>query len=236
MLDQEAVHRWLAEFVRALQEWFGERLVYVNHHGSWARGEGTPNSDIDTTVVLDRVDPPDLDRYREIIEEMPEAEKLASGVLVSVAELQRGGPHGESLQLFWGRRVLHGSVDGIRTPPTVDEIVEDIRIKASSNLHVARHYLLYPHDPGEVVHRLAYPFKCCFFALQAWMLVQRGEFIGRKDDLLKVLCNLLDRKVVEVARDWHNSEQDRTERTLHYIGLLERWSSHMLDRLPSAAS
>jgi hypothetical protein len=136
------------------------------------------------------------------------------------------------LQLFYGRRVLYGSLDGIRTPPTTEEIVEDIRVKASSNLHVARHYLLYPHDLREVVHRLAYPFKCCFFALQAWLLAQEDQFIGRKEDLLKVLPDPLDREVLRVVLDWPNSERDRTERPRHYIGLLERWSSHMLNRLP----
>jgi len=178
----------------------------------------------------------DLACYREIIEQMPEAEKLASGVLLSVAELQAGGPRGESLQLFYGCRVLHGSLDGIRTLPSTEEIVEDIRIKASSNLHVARHYLLYLHDRREVVHKLAYPFKCCFFALQGWVLVEESRFIERKEDMLTVLSDPLDRQVVKVVRDWHSSERDRTERPLHHIELLERWSSHMLTRLPSRAS
>ena len=229
MLDQEAVDRWLEDFVQALRAQFDERLVYVNHHGSWARGEGTPKSDIDTIVVLDQVEPEDLSRYREIVEQMPG--RLGSGGLLSVAEAQQAGPPGEWLQLFYGGRALHGSLDGIRKPPSNGEIIDDIRIKASSNLHVARHYLLYPHDPKEVVHRLAMPFKCCFFALQAWMFVQEGEFIGRKEDLLKALSDPLDREVVEVARGWHTSEQDRTERPLYYIQLLERWSSHMLGRL-----
>ncbi len=235
MLDREAVDRWLEKFVHALRAQFGERLVYVGQHGSWARGEGRPDSDIDTAVVLDRVDPADLVCCREIIEQMPDAQKVASGVLISVDELRRWNP-GEQVQFFYGREVLHGSVDGIARPPTAHELIEDIRTKACDNLIAARHYMIYPHDRSQAVHRLMYPFKHCFFALQAWMLVQEGKFIGRKEDLLKVLSDPLDRDVVEVVRDWHKSEQDRTERPLHYIQLLERWSSHMLAELRSRAS
>jgi hypothetical protein len=132
--------------------------------------------------------------------------------------------------------VLHGSVDGIVRPPTAHELIEDIRRKAFDNLLAARHYLIYPHDRSRAVHKLMYPFKFCFFALQAWLLVQEGEFIGRKGDLLKRLSDPLDREMVEVVRDWHKSEQDRTERPLHYIELLGRWSSHMLAQLPSRSS
>ena len=46
MLDQVEVSRWLDEFLRRLRERFGDRLVFVGHQGSWARGEATAGSDI----------------------------------------------------------------------------------------------------------------------------------------------------------------------------------------------
>lgn len=234
-LDEPLVRRWLQRFLKALRDQFGERLVYVGHHGSWARGEGREGSDIDVTVVLDRVDAADLVCCREIIERMPHAQTVASGILVCVNELRHWNP-GELVQFFYGREVLHGSVDGIARPPTAHELIEDIRRKACDNLIAARHYMVYPHDRSRAVHRLMYPFKFCFFALQAWILVEEGEFIGRKEDLLRAFSNPLDREVVRVVRDWHKSEQDRTDRPLHYMKLLERWSSHMLQRLPPARS
>ena len=232
MLDQAAVDRWIEGFVRALREAFGERLVYVGQHGSWARGEGRPDSDIDTTVVLDEVGPDELARLRQIIDRMPDARAVASGILLSVEELRHWNP-GELVQFFYGREVLHGSVGGIVGPPAAHDLIEDIRRKASDNLIAARHYMLYPHDRSRAVHRLVYPFKFCFFALQAWVLAREGRFVGRKEDLLAALTDPLDRAVVEVARDWHECEQDRTDRPLHYIELLERWSSSMLRRLPA---
>jgi len=233
VLDQAAVDLWLAEFLARLKETFGERLVFVAHHGSWARGEGTPDSDIDTMVVLDRVAPEDLAAYRAIVDAMPEGGRHASGLLNSVAEM-RATPRSERLQYFYGRKVLHGGAEDILEPPTAEDLIEDIKIKASNNLLSARHYLLYPHDLADRVHNLHYPFKECFYALQAWMLAEQGVFYARKDDLLLHLTDADDRAVVAVARDWRQLEADRAAKPRHYVELLERWSRRMLERVGPA--
>lgn len=63
------------------------------------------------------------------------------------------------------------------------------------------------------------------------MVIRDGKFIARKDDLLKSLSDADDREVIRVARDWWTLEQERGERPLYYIQLLERWSRKMLSRL-----
>ncbi len=60
MIDRTVVERWLADFLKRLRKSFGERLVFVGHHGSWARGEPGAASDIDTIVILDHIDSQDL--------------------------------------------------------------------------------------------------------------------------------------------------------------------------------
>jgi len=230
MCDQARVDRWLAEFLQRLREAFGDRLVFVGHHGSWARGEARPDSDIDAMLVLDRIEAPDLAAYREAVEAMPDANRLASGFLVSIPELQ-AWPRSEVLQFFYGCKVLHGSVDGIVSKPRDADLVEDIRRKAAENLFDARHYLLYPHERSESVHKLGYRFKKCFFALQSLVLLREGKFAGRKHDLLRSLSDPDDREVIRVARDWAELEQDRSARPLYYIELLERWSRKMLSRV-----
>ncbi len=35
MLDQRTVDQWLGEFLARLKNIFGDRLVFVGHHGSW---------------------------------------------------------------------------------------------------------------------------------------------------------------------------------------------------------
>jgi len=230
MVDQSSVNAWLAESVGRLQEAFADRLVFVGHHGSWARGEAGDQSDIDTLVILDRIGAEELEAYRSVIERMPEGGQGASGLLSSVPEMQARS-RAELLQYFYGCKVLHGSLEGVVARPTAADLIEDARRKASNNLLVARHYLLYPHDLTQKVHVLRYPFKECVYALQAWWLAREGKFPGRKEDLLGAVTEADDKLVVTVVRDWGETQEDRAARPRHYVELLERWSRGMLLRL-----
>jgi len=234
-MEEKSIKKWLTDFLDKLKDCFGERLLFVGHQGSWARGEGEPRSDIDVMVILDHINSPDLVRFREIVARMPEAERVASGGFFSVSELQ-AWPRWELLQFFYGCRPLHGSVNGIFPKPNSEDLVTDIRVKASYNLFAARHYLLYPHELSKVVHRLNYPFKYSFYALQSWILLRDGRFVARKDELLDILSDNDDREVVRVARDWRASEKDREARPLYYIQLLERQSRNMLSRIQAHES
>lgn len=229
-INEKSVKTWLTDFLNKLKVSFGKRLLFVGHQGSWARGEGEPGSDIDVIVVLDNIGSQDLAVFRDIVARMPEAERVASGVFTSVSELQ-AWPRWELLQFFYGCKSLHGSVNGIVPKPNSEDLVTDIRVKASYNLFAARHYLLYPHELSKVVHRLNYPFKYSFYALQSWVLFRDGKFVARKDELLDILSDNDDREVVRVARDWRGSEKDREARPLYYIRLLERQSKNMLSRI-----
>lgn len=230
MLNQSQVDAWLAEFLIKLKGKFGDRLVWVAHHGSWARGEPGPESDIDCMVMVDKIKDRDLIAFRDIISSMPDAQTLASGSLMSIAELKLT-PRIFMVQCFHGCKVLYGSIEGIVDPPTPQDLIQDIRIKADDNLHAARHYLLFPHDLPKVVHKLKYHFKNCFYALQWWILINESKFIPRKDDIIEMLDDTDDKEVVRVARDWHKLEDDRTQRPAYYIELLERWSRGMIAKL-----
>jgi hypothetical protein len=135
------------------------------------------------------------------------------------------------IQLFHGRKVLYGSLEGIVEPLTHTDLVEDIKTKADDNLHTARHYLLYPHDLPEVVHNLKYHFKRCFYALQSWFLLTNGKFIDTKAEMLDALDDPIDKEVIRVARDWFKITDDITARARHYVELLERWSRGMMYKL-----
>ena len=233
MLNQAAVDKWLADLLERLRDTFGERLIFVGHHGSWARGEAGPESDIDTIVILDDIGSNNLIAYRGVIDAMPNARRLASSFLGSISELQ-AWPRTDMVQLYYGCKPLHGTLDGLIDKPTDTDLTEDIRLKAAENLHMARHYLLHPHDLSEVVHKLYNPFKCCFFALQSWMLLRDGRFLERNDELLIFLSDADDREVIRIARDWGELKKDREERPLYYIQLLEQWSRNMLSRLTAS--
>jgi hypothetical protein len=177
----------------------------------------------------------DLASFRDIVHSMPDAAVLASGSIMSILEL-RMTPRFFLVQVFHGRKVLYGGLDGLVEPLTSADLVEDVKIKADENLHVARHYLLYPHDLAKAVHNLKYHFKRCFYALQSWHLLLKGEFIDTKVDLLDALDDPIDKEVVRVARDWYDIKDDLSVRPAYYIELLERWGRGMMHKLQTFAA
>ena len=72
----------IREFKIELQKLYGSRLKDIILYGSWARGEATPESDIDLIVVLagEVIPGREIDRIIEIISEI----NLKHNVLVSV--------------------------------------------------------------------------------------------------------------------------------------------------------
>lgn len=235
MIDQAEVDRWLADFVKRLCRSFGERLIFVGHQGSWARGEPRHGSDIDVAVIIDHIDSQDLTAFRNMVGEMPNAKPLASGVFLSISEL-KASRRSELVQFFYGCKILYGTLNGIIGMPESADLREHIQVTASASLFHARHYILYPHDWGKVVHKLYYPFKECFYALQSWILLREGKFIPTKDELFEQLSEADDKEVIRIAKNWQELEQDREKQPLYYIELLERWSRNMLSRLQNCES
>ena len=84
---------WLPRFTAAMEETFGERLLFLGLQGSRARGEAQEDSDIDTVVILDRLTAEDLAAFRAAAETLPYGEKLCG--FVSSAGVLRSWDRGE---------------------------------------------------------------------------------------------------------------------------------------------
>lgn len=54
------IESWLPLWSRAVLERFGGRVLFLGLQGSRARGEAREDSDIDTVLVLDRLEASDL--------------------------------------------------------------------------------------------------------------------------------------------------------------------------------
>lgn len=78
----------IREFKEEISKLYGKRLKDVILYGSWARGEGTEESDVDLLVLLEgKVIPGrEIDRMIEIITEI----NLKYGVLLSVHPMSQG--------------------------------------------------------------------------------------------------------------------------------------------------
>jgi predicted nucleotidyltransferase len=230
MLTQSAVDHWLDQFLANLRDTFGSRLTLVAHHGSWAKGEARPDSDIDAFVLLDRIDQADLETYRILIHTATRDGTPVSTFLGSVAEV-KAWPRHDLVHFWFDRKILHGRLEGLVEKPEEKDFIEDIRVKAAMNLHSARHYLLHPHDLAAVIKRPPYPFKECCYALQSWLLLKTGKFIPTKNELLDALSDPLDKEIVRVTRDWHDITEDRLRRPQYYFQLLEQWCRSTLARI-----
>jgi predicted nucleotidyltransferase len=76
------VEETIAEFKEKIKKLYGPRLKQVILYGSWARGEATPDSDIDLLVILAGNITPghEIDRMIDIVTEL----NLKYQVLISI--------------------------------------------------------------------------------------------------------------------------------------------------------
>ena len=72
--------QWCEAFQNAILELFPGRVLFLGIQGSQRRGEATEQSDIDMVVILDELGAADLRAYRQMIEKMPEREKMCGFV------------------------------------------------------------------------------------------------------------------------------------------------------------
>lgn len=98
---------WLAAYRHAVLAEFGARVRFIGIQGSHARGEAGEGSDIDAVLILDRLTPHDLRRYRALAAGLPHA-RLLCGFVAGGGGACGLGPGGPSLVLFrYQARVRH---------------------------------------------------------------------------------------------------------------------------------
>jgi predicted nucleotidyltransferase len=80
------VNAWMEQFLQALHKTFSGRIWFVGLQGSYARGEATEHSDIDTVLILDELNPQDIQSYHAMLDSLPHRE-LVCGFLSGKTEL-----------------------------------------------------------------------------------------------------------------------------------------------------
>ncbi|MBM3333824.1 nucleotidyltransferase domain-containing protein [Candidatus Sumerlaeota bacterium] len=93
MTTQQGIMDIAVRVREELERIYGERLREVYLFGSWARGEGDEDSDVDIAVVLDQV--PDylaeIERTSELFCDLGlEADVLVSSVFISEDDFREG--------------------------------------------------------------------------------------------------------------------------------------------------
>ena len=181
---------WSKQFLAALTETFGSRVWFVGLQGSYSRGEATDTSDIDMVVILDELTVQDIQRYRSMLDTLPNRE-LICGFLSGRQEILNWDP-ADLFQFYHDTIPIHGSLDALL--PMINEKAVDRAIKmAAGNLyHGCVHNML--HGKSEDALRGLY--KAASFMVQAIYFRQTGTYLRHQNQLLE-LAEPEERKIVE---------------------------------------
>ena len=181
---------WSKQFLAALTETFGSRVWFVGLQGSYGRGEATDTSDIDMVVILDELTVQDLQRYRSMLDTLPNRD-LICGFLSGRQEILNWDP-ADLFQFYHDTIPIHGTLDALL--PMIDGQAVDRAIKmAAGNLyHGCVHNML--HGKSEDALRGLY--KAASFMVQAIYFRQTGTYLRHQNQLLE-LAEPEERKIVE---------------------------------------
>ena len=160
---------WLPQFTHAMEEAFGERLLFLGLQGSRARGEALADSDIDTVVILDHLTGEDLEHFRSAVQILPYREKLCG--FVSGAEVLAAWDRGELFQSVRDTVPLRGDLSTLVPPTGWEEAKKAVHTGACAIYHGCCHNLLYERSRES----LAALYKTARFTLRAKAWADSGK-------------------------------------------------------------
>lgn len=173
---------WMETLAGKLEEVFGDRLLFLGLQGSRGRGEAREDSDIDAVCVLDRLTVDDLDAYRAVIGQMPDAH-LACGFICGLRQLALW-PDYDLLGLLLDVKPVRGDLLEWFTLPGRQAARQAVEIGAANLYHALCHSYLYG---GRDLDSLREGYKSAFFLLRMAWYLETGVWPPTGRALLKVL-------------------------------------------------
>ena len=181
---------WTNTFLSALNDQFGDRVWFVGLQGSFARGEATETSDIDTVVILDELSAMDVQNYNKMLNTLPHRE-LICGFLSGKDDIMNWEPS-DLFQFCHDTTPIKGSLDEVLTLVDENAVNRAIKIGACNIFHGCVHNML--HEKSEDILRGLY--KSASFVIQAIVFKQNGNYIKHQEELLRAVSSN-ERGVVE---------------------------------------
>ena len=213
---------WVADALARMKKAFGPRLAYLGLQGSYRRGEATETSDIDLVVLLDTVEPADLDIYRSIVHALPEGHKAC--VFCSGTEEFFHWPRHELLPFSMDTDDYYGRLKDFLPPLSQEDARAGAKIGASALLHLLTHSYLYA-EPEARPAILKDAYKAAFFVMQVVYYLASGQYCRSKKELLACLDGA-EKEILQAGLDvpaWlaaHTETQD--------FALLRGWCGGVL--------
>ncbi len=182
------IKSWIENFLKVLDNIFGERVWFVGLQGSYGRGEATEKSDIDVVVILDEFTDTDVDTYNALLDTMSHRE-LICGFVSGKGELLNWDSS-DLFQFYYDTEPIKGSLDEILS--LIDSVAIDraIKLGACNIYHGAVHNMLHEKS-GEALYAL---YKSASFVVQAVCFKQTGRYFRTQNELLAVASD--DEKII----------------------------------------
>lgn len=178
----EQMMQWCEVFRNEILRLFPGRVLFLGIQGSHRRGEATEQSDIDMVVILDKIGAADLRAYRQMVERMPEREKMC-GFVSGKSELAYW-PRADLFQFYYDTQPILGDLSEIFPKPGKEEAQEALKIGAANLYHAACHCYLFEEGKAQT---LAMLYKGLFFLLQADAFCKKQVYYDSKQALGQVL-------------------------------------------------
>lgn len=165
------IQRWMDGFTAAVRDAFGARVRCIGLQGSHARGEARADSDIDAVVILDEWRAADWDRYRVLLDGLPERSRIC-GFVSGWAELLAWEPS-ELFGFYYDTKPWYGDLEALKTRFGPADARRAVRTGACGIYHACAHNRLHERDAA----LLQGLYKAAFFTLRADWFCRTGEFI-----------------------------------------------------------
>ena len=172
---------WMNDFLQKLNHTFENRVWFVGLQGSFARGEATETSDIDTVVILDELSAMDVQNYNKMLNTLPYRE-LICGFLSGKDDIMNWEPS-DLFQFCHDTTPIKGSLDEVLTLVDENAVNRAIKTGACNIFHGCVHNML--HEKSEDILRGLY--KSASFVVQAIVFKQTGKYIRHQKDMLKIV-------------------------------------------------
>ena len=212
------INEWMRQYTKAVQNQFHDRVWFIGLQGSYGRGEASAESDIDVVLILDTVSVEDLEIYSQMLDELPEREKVC-GFVSGKEELFSWEPS-DLFQFYYDTTPVLGSLDELMCLIREEDIRRTVWIGACNVYHMCVHNIV--HEKSlEILIGL---YKSAAFTLQAIVFMQTGRYVKKKADLISLL-EKEDLLVLKSGLELKGRKTISSEELKYYSDQLLRWAS-----------
>lgn len=202
-MTKTEVEKLLKEFVGLMKETYGKNLVFIIHHGSWATGDASPESDIDTLVMLEKITHKELDKLRGIL--MQEKYQRMVVLLFSRLDMDNFVPF-KRHQFHFGSKLLYGTCP--LPAPTEEGMMIEMKKIADTVGYWSKFLYTHLHLAENVARKMYWRFREATVALKIYVQWKTGEFPVTKRRLKELLDDPKDREIVEIIEQWEKNKNE----------------------------